>query len=507
MDRASLTFRTYLNSAYNLIGYAWPILLTFFVTPLVVFRLGIKEYGIFIFINTISVFINIIDLGIGSAITKHLATYIGEDNKKGQVNLIRTANLLFFIIAVVGLVIFLIISFAGSKFLPNLFTEYRQYALLFAIAGFTFFVESASRCYTVTLNVLQRYDILTKINMSIFTLSSLGTLLIVYMNGGLYGVFIFQFFIALITAIVMLIKAKKHLPLMTVLFSWNTYEIKKSYLFGLANTINGLSGLALLHLDRLIIPFYVGPSNLTYYNMPGSIASKIPGLSSGIATMIFPLASTYSTEEHRERLKKLYVRSFRIITIASAAITVSCISFAHPLLLYWLNEDFAKKSTTTLIILALTNFALTLSGLMSNFLLGMGKLKILSITSFLNTLLNVLLLLFLLPRYGINGAAWAYLLSLVPLTYLFYYTEKHYLELQKRRTYYLKLILGTFIVSAILLVFNLVIITPFISSLLSVLIAAGTSSIIYVILYRKFGFFEDEDWNDFEFIYRKILKK
>lgn len=505
MDQTSLKYKTLLNSLYSLVGYAWPLVLTFFVTPFIVFTLGIKEYGIYLFVGTVGIFIGTIDLGLGMAVTKHVAYYWGEKKEEDLKTLIRTSNSLFLGIGLIGLFAYVAVAFLGEKILSGSFSAYSEYSMLFAIVGLTFFVETASRSYPAILNGLQKYDILTKMSLPIFTLSTLGTAAIVYFKGGLYEIFIYQLFIAIITAFVSYIKAIKFLPYAGIKYSLDREKIWKCYSFGLASTINGISGLTLYYFDKLIIPFYIGPSNLTYYNMPGSIASKIPGISGSVTGMIFPMASSLSGEHNAEKLKALYVRSSRLIMIASASITISCISFAYPLLFYWLNQDFAERATGVLIILTIVNFILSSSSLMSNFLLGMGKIKILTLTSFSIAILNIILLIILLPSYGILGAAWAYLFSLAPFVFLFYYCEKHYLHLLGRKKYYLKHILGTLLISSIIISFNMFIVTPLISNLIEVLAAASLSALLYILFYKLFGFFEQEDWDDLYLFLKKII--
>jgi len=452
--------------------------------------------------------VNIIDLGLGQAIIKHVAFYHGANESAKLRILVRTANSLFLLIGTIGLVIFVGIALYGKDIMPNTFSAYSQYSPLFFLTGAIFFIDSIFRGYNAIINGLQRYDLMAKIGMLIFTSTSIGTLLIVLYGGKLYPIFILQLVMTCISGISIFIAVRKTEPDTTsYALAWNIKEIKRSYSFALASSINGIAGLAILYLDKLIMPFYVGPSNLTYYSMPGGIASRIPGFSGSITTMLFPMASNLSAADKKAHLEILYVRSVRLITIASAAITISCISFSHQVLEYWLNADFADKATGVLVILALTNFVLSLTNLASNFLLGIGKLRLLTITSFVTSALNVALLLLLLPTYGILGAAWAYLLSLVPFIYLFYHVEKKYLSLTARKAYYARHLIGTIIVSIIVYGLDHFFIAPYMNNLLSVLIAAGISGVIYIILYRLFGFFDSEDWNDLEYFGKMVFSR
>ncbi len=122
-------------------------------------------------------------------------------------------------------------------------------------------------------------------------------------------------------------------------------------------------------------------------------------------------------------------------------------------------------------------------------------------------ILNAILLLVLLPRYGIVGAAWAYLLSVLPVIYVFYYTEKKYLTLSNRGHYYFKKISGTVLVSLIVWSIDTYILSLLVTNLATLLIIGACSVLLYLILYKMFGFFDPADWNDIERFSKEIIKK
>jgi O-antigen/teichoic acid export membrane protein len=238
--------------------------------------------------------------------------------------------------------------------------------------------------------------------------------------------------------------------------------------------------------------------------MGGSVGGKIPGFATSLSATLLPTVSQFSGGDDFSRIQTLYIRSFRLITVISAALTITAVSFAHQTLLFWLNADFAAKAANLLVILAFTNFLLALFGPLSNFLFGLGKLKFLSIASISMAVLNVIFLVLLLPRYGITGAAYAYLFSVLPIIYIFYYVEHHYLRLSERREYYLRTAAGVLYTSIIMYVVNLSL-AKLISSLPTLLIIGGTSFLLYILTYKILGFFNTEDWRHLPGSYSKKL--
>ena len=222
---------------------------------------------------------------------------------------------------------------------------------------------------------------------------------------------------------------------------------------------------------------------------------------------MFPTASQLDGANERGRIETLYIRSFRLIIIVASALTISIIALAHQALQYWLNADFAMHSTDILVILAVTNFILALLGPLSSFLLGLGKVKFITTMSVIMGILNAILLLVLLPLYGITGAAWAYLLSVLPVAYMFYYTETKYLALSHRKQHYLRIASSILLVSIIVWIIDTFVISMLIVNLATLIFIGLTSIIIFIIIYKLFGFFEENDWKDIEGFYNFLVKK
>jgi O-antigen/teichoic acid export membrane protein len=507
MERSSLTFQTFKNISYSVIGYLWPMIFTLLVTPIIIFRLGIKNYGIYLFINTVISLLGLLDFGISVAVTKRMASYYGKNDRRLLTTLSHSANSMFFIISFLGIVVTAIIALFGARLLPAQFAAYSQYAPLFLLAGAIFFANGIDTTYTVILNALQRFDISNSIGIVFITITSLSTLFIVLLGGSLQTIFIFQLLINSACAFVTFYYAEKILPEATFRFGWNWNEIRECCTFGTVTSINNIANTALASLDRVIIPFFAGPTNLTYYSVPGNVTSRIPGFANTLSATVFPMASQLDANKDRTKIETFYVRSFRLITIIATALTVTVLAFAYKILFYWLSLDFALHSTGILIILALTNFILALFGPLSSFLLGLGKLRFLTVMSVVMGVLNAVLLFILLPSYGINGAAWAYLLSVLPVLYMFYYTEKKYLDLSDRRAYYVRTIITTILTGAALWLIDTFILSFLITSLITLVMIVGVSVILYLVLYKAFGFFDSTDWHDIERFYGEVLQK
>ncbi len=504
METDSLSYKTLKNAGYNFLGYVGPIVFSIFITPVVVHKLGVADYGVYVLVNTIIAFLSLLDLGLTVALVKHVSAYFAQNDQESLKNLLSSANTLYLLIGLMGLTVF----YVSGKFLLPLFNISSQsqghISVVFILAGLIFFLNSINSVYLVVPHALQRYDLVTKINLLQLTGFNLATLVLVLMGYKLKAIMLANLLSIAILTLIYRAYFKKLLPQIILGFAWVKEEIKKAYGFGLFAALSNLASNALVQLDRLIIPIFIGTSQLTFYSLPGNVAQKTAGITSSLSATLFPLTSAMQGVGNVEKVKLIYRKAFRNITLLGAAVTSAIMVFAYPILFFWLGKEFADRGTVILLILAVTYFILALFGPLTHFLLGLGQVKFLSVTSVTLAGVNLVLLLILVPKYGIVGAAWAYLggTLLVPLA--FYWMEKKILYLTGSASFYTKLYGKIALNTLIFYILVHYLILPQVKNLISLIIIGPLSVILYLGLYKLFGLFEAEDWEMLTSFAKKI---
>ncbi len=493
METDSLTYATLKNLSYSLLGYGWPLIFALFVTPIIVLNLGTRDYGVYIFINTIASLLGLLDLGVSTATQKYLSEYSATESRRGLSSLIRSMNTLFLCIGSIGLLVMIGIGFIGCAHFNCIGDTSVPYSLLFLIAGGTFLVESLNSVFVFTPYALQRFDISTKVGAVKITLQQLTILLLVLGGYSLFSIFLSTFAYSLIFFFVNQIIARRILPEARLRFGIHFEEIRKVYAFGFSIMLNNLSTSTLAHLDRFLIPIFLGPSQLTYYSLPGTISSKIPGVTGSMSSVIFPVTTKVHNGGDHAQLVRVYQRSLRLVTILAASMAISLFIFSTYLLRYWLNEDFVRKSGHVLMIFAAIAFLVSIQTHVSNFLYGTGKLKAITNTSIVMALVNLLLLLVLLPSFGITGAAWAYVLSLLPVFYLLYIVEARYLSIPHFFKRYALLYSKLIATGVLLYIFAHFALIPLSKSFAALLVIGPLSVLSYLFIFWRLRFFDTED--------------
>lgn len=493
MDKQSLTYKTLKNISYGMIGYVWMFIFSIFITPIIVFRLGVEVYGVYILVLSINSLLGLFDLGISQILVKYIAEYHAVNDEKRLKDLMYSFNVILLVMSVFSLAALTLIGFWASDFFPSQTVTSGYYFYIFFLSGLISFVGGLNSLFVMVPVALQRFDYSTKIGIANLTASNFIMLFLVVSGYGLKEIFLSQLVLAIIFSFVSRHYSLKILPSADLKFAWNWNEVKNAYKFGIATYMSNAANSALTYFDRLLIPVFLGPSALPYYTLPGNLAAKTPGVISTLSGTIFPMISSLNGLQDMEKIRNIYRRVFNLLTVISFSITISIALFADKILRFWLSADFAEKSGTVLMILAVTYYLLSLGGTLNNFLLGLTKTKFLFQISTFMAVINIILLFYLLPKFGVIGAAWAYLVSVLPIIYMFYYVEKRILTMTGRVKDYLKLYSKLAVVAIPFFFICRLAILPFVNGLHGVMIFGPLSVLLFLVIYYFFRFYDEED--------------
>lgn len=494
------------NSIFSVLEFSWPILTSLLATPYIVHKLGTDAYGILAIVSVTLGFFGVLDLGLTGAAIKYVAEYYEKKDIKSINKILGSTIMAYFVIgAVVASVIILSTNFLVSLLkIPASFIEVTKFA--FYLAAFGFMLNLILGIFASIPKAIQRYDISTKISIFIGTLSVLVTVGLLHFGYWLRELVISGFVISIVCVVIYYLIDKKLLPELKIEFSFDFKLFKKLLSFGSFFLLSSLSAVILFHLDKFIIGSILGISVVSFYVIPGGIAQKIQGFVNSAATIAFPVSSSMTVEEDKEKLHKLYSEGNRIILILATMLSVPLIIFADKFLFFWIGEEFALRSGTVMMILSATYFFLCIAAVPWAIALGSGRSKINAFFAFFTAFLNILFLIFMIKPWGIVGAAWAYFLSAIISTPMMIgYIERKVLKLSGFRFW--AIFTKISIVAVLQAILSIFILRAFAVNIWFTLAMMAISSLSLLLFYVMFGFAEEGDKKIFNIFLEKFKTK
>ena len=179
-------------------------------------------------------------------------------------------------------------------------------------------------------------------------------------------------------------------------------DLYKGQLFqGLRAYLVGVLSFLLIRIDMLIVKYILGSEQTGYYSVSASLADIIPLIPSMIAIMLFPRLSSLADTEERWRLARKALRSTSLFLLPILALVFF---LAKPVIGFVYGAPFLPAVRSFQLLVPGVYF-LAIQMMAVQFLKSEGfplraVINWLAIVS-----LNISLDIWLVPRYGIEGAA------------------------------------------------------------------------------------------------------
>jgi O-antigen/teichoic acid export membrane protein len=223
-------------------------------------------------------------------------------------------------------------------------------------------------------------------------------------NMGVKGL-VFSFVLSKLVSVVIILYLLRRSGDLQFSFNYNVFS--KVIRFGLRGYFGGVASLLWQRLDMFLLNFYQGPAAVGIYSLAVDIAERLWALVGPVQNAVYPRI----TKAPMKEAISLTIRTTRHIVFL-LIISASAIFFiSDPLIDFVFGVEFHLASLA-LKILLLGTACIGIAMITSVFFIGQLKRPgLLSILAWINVFINVGFCLFLLPTYGVIGAAMASLFT------------------------------------------------------------------------------------------------
>ena len=160
-----------------------------------------------------------------------------------------------------------------------------------------------------------------------------------------------------------------------------------------------------INLDKVMLGFIKGSTAVGYYTSASQISHILLTAVSVLGSVMLPRASNLIQNNNIEEFFRLSEKSYHFILLLSLPIALGCIALA-PDLIYLFCSSSYEPAINTLRLLAPVVIAIGMSNQIGmQILYPLGKVKLITISTGVGALTNIVLNLLLIPILAQNGAA------------------------------------------------------------------------------------------------------
>lgn len=411
------------NTIYNFLGQIILLILGFIITPFIIHSLGNESYGILSVVMAMVGYFSVLDLGLGISVIKFVADFSAKADRQSLEKVIGTALVAYIMVGLLGS--FLLILTA--KLLVNQFFHIPSWLIptalvVFYVSALGFLINMILAVFHAVPSALQRMDIVSSRNIFFGLLNTVGIIILLSLGYGLVAVVIWNTLVSALATLIFLAVILRLLPGISIKpkFDWEIFS--RLIKFGGFKFLSNIAGQVVFQLDKILIGIFHPISAVTFYAAPVSIVQKGLMLMLNITNAAFPALSQSHTLNDYQRIKDLYLRMYKFIGLVIFPIMAFLFVFSDQLILIWLGKEFVSQSAPVLKILALAYLIAAISAPGVVAADAFGKPQVPAFFATISAVINLLVALILIPKFGVIGAAWAMVInfaSQVPIFLIF----------------------------------------------------------------------------------------
>jgi O-antigen/teichoic acid export membrane protein len=396
------------NAAYGVLDYAAYPIGMLLVAPIVLRNMGTAQYGIWAVVTAAVSMGSIIASGFGDANIQHVASQRGLGQHD---NLVRTVRCMIGINLVLGtalaLLAWILAPFATMRLVPVSGALQQDCLWSLRIASLLLWLRTMESVCISTQRAFERYGPAVRVSIATRLVSLAAAAALTYL---LHSVAFMVAAAALLNLLGtwlqfsdlrQLLQAKSLAPAM------DTAAMKALLGFGAFSWLQAVTAVIFGQADRLFLGVSLGAVAVAAYALCTQLAQPIYGFAASGLHFLFPHLAGRHASRATTGVRKTILIAFACNLLFVAAATAVLIVFGQDILGIWAGVDIARSAASFFPVIVWSSALLALNVTGTYALFAFGRIRIVTWINLAAGATMLLLMVWLLPRFGAYGIALA----------------------------------------------------------------------------------------------------
>ena len=374
--------------------------------PFTVRHLGTSEYGLWILVASLTYYFQLLDLGYGSGLVKHVADADARGDVDGVNKILST-----FVVVYAGLGLAAGIGTIGLMLLavprfPHLTPEeVHRGQLVLAMIGVRTAIGFPMTVFGAASTARQRFALNNTVAIAVALVNGAMTYAVLAAGYGLLTLVAGTTVVGLASYGAYAWTARRAFPQLRIRpSSFSRGLVRDVTTFSVYLFIIDLAIQIGFNLDNVVVGAALGTSAVAIYAVTLRLADYQRQLCNQFNGFLFPIVVRLRAAGSEGALQTVLIEGTRIALVLVTGATIGVIGFGRPLLIRWMGPAF-EAGAVPLYVLALAGVVLVGQGPLGNILLGTGRHRLVAWVSLGEALANLALSVVLVRRFGLLGVA------------------------------------------------------------------------------------------------------
>lgn len=364
------------------------ILISFVYTPWMIRQIGVSDYGLYSLITSfVSYFL--LDFGLDSAITRFIAKYRAEGDKKKVENMLGLTTKVYLLIdTIIFFVLIALFFFISGIFKGLTLEEIEKMKVLYCIAGgfsvLNFVLKPMS-------GAMMAFELFVE-NKFLDMVTRVGTVLLIVValmaSANVYWLVLINGATAFCVSLTKYFVLVKKTGLKINWLFWNHTEVKLLFSFSLWVFLISLAQRFRLSLVNTVLGIFANSTEIALFAMGMVIEGLIWNFSSALNGLFLPKVSRMNQTDDKEAIMKLMIKVGRIQLFIIGFLFSGFVVFGRQFISLWVGPEFSQVYLVV-IFLTFTNIVSMTQHIASDVVYAEGKVNYTGKVIFLTSLIGL----------------------------------------------------------------------------------------------------------------------
>lgn len=384
-------------------------------TPFLVSKLGQSEYGLYSLVASIIGYLTILDLGFGNAIVVHTAKYRAMKETEKEKTLHGMFRIIYTIIGIIAGLGGVVLALSSSSIFGATMNGYElgQMRTMLFILSFNLFITFVFSIYSSIITASERFVFQKSLTILATITKPLLMIPILFMG---YKSVALCVVITVVNTIVLLAnylfcKKKLNVSIKFMGFDKKLLKVILAYSFWifLTQIVDKINWSA----DQFILGAVSGTMAVSVYSAAAILNTMVINLSTAISGVMLPKMTNMVTKKATsEDLTNEFIKVGRIQFIIIFLIVSGLVILGKDFINIWLGEGFEQTYIVALLLIVPAVLSLIQNTGLA-IMQAMNKFKFKALSTFVMSVINIIISIFLAKQFGAPGAAFGTCISII----------------------------------------------------------------------------------------------
>ena len=394
------------NTLANVTRLAVTSLVSIFLPAYLTHRLPVKTYGAWVLILQLSAYVNYLDFGVQTAVSKYIAEYHAKGDTEGCARCMSAGLAIMLVASLLGIALTLLLVWhvpAIFRTMPASFYPDVRWSVLFV--GLSLSASLATSVFVAVFLGLQRY----RIPMVTTIVSRLAFGLVICSTAAAHGSLAMMgaaaAMVNLLTAMLQVTMWRKNAGHVRVSLRLVDLRVLKQMLrYCSVLIIWSVSAMLISGLDLTVVGHF-SFAQTAYYAIANSPTTFLVTIVSALMGPLLPAASAHSVRSSPTQMGIFLLRSTRYAMVVLLLTGLPFLVAGHLILRAWVGPVYALYSTPFLRILILANILRSACAPYSTMVFATSQQRVATASPVTEGIVNLAVSLWLVQHLGALGVA------------------------------------------------------------------------------------------------------